>query len=221
VFKSVFSPVTENIDPSCDPCTSDPWYNRYVAVFDPPRGQEHAPIVTDFAKAPGVAHGGLTAARAQALVWNALTAAGIDRDAEIWGAIAGRQAGRALEVNGVAPDGTRWDYFLIPVLSSDRTAVGFVQLAADDGAFEGVHVLPGASHFDPVSSAGAERAARATLARGESLTPGILTWDARARTPFAKAPTFPYYEFAVLGPNHGGGVVRVSLATGAVIRSAR
>jgi hypothetical protein len=220
-WKAVYSPVTENINPDCDPCTSDPWYNRYTAVFDPPSGQQRAAIVADFAKAPGVAPGGMTEARAQAVVWDALTAAGLDRDPDVWSAIRGRHAGQAFEVNGVAPDGSRWDYFLVPVLTDAHTAAAFVQLAADDGAFEGVHVLPRPSAFHPVTRSAAQLRARTALGAGEHLTPGILTWDPRARTPFAKAPTFPYYEFAVVDAHHSAGVVRVSLETGAVIRSAR
>jgi hypothetical protein len=221
VWKAVYSPVTENINPDCDPCTSDPWYNRYVAVFDPPPGQEHSPITTEFPKAPGVAQGGMTERRAQALVWSALAVAGIARDADVWSAISGRQAGRAFEVNGVAPGGGRWDYFLVPILSGDRTVIAFVQLAADDGAFESVHVLPGPSHFDPVSSVRAERLARAALRGRESLSPGILTWDPRSHTPLAKAPTFPYHEFTVLDQHHQVGIVRVSFDNGTVIRSAQ
>jgi len=63
--------------------------------------------------------------------------------------------------------------------------------------------------------------ARTALGAGESLSPGILTWDPRARTPFAKAPTFPYYEFAVVDAHHQVGVVRVNFDSGAVIRSAQ
>ncbi len=221
VWKSVYAPVTQNINPDCDPCTTDPWYNRYTAVFDPPPGQDRTAIVTDFPKAPGVAQGGMTEARAQALVWNALAAAGIDQDAQVWNAIRGRQAGQSVEVNAVAPSGARWDYFLVPVMTDAHTATAFVQLAADDGAFEGIHVLSAPSAFHPVTRTAAQLLARTALGAGESLTPGILTWDPRAATPFAKAPTFPYYEFAVVDAHHPVGVVRVSFDTGTVIRSAR
>ncbi len=75
--------------------------------------------------------------------------------------------------------------------------------------------------FAPVSLAQAAQRARRALASGERLTGGVLTWDARARTPFAKAPTFPYHEFAVVDAHHQVGVVRVSFETGTVIRSAQ
>jgi len=219
VWKNVYT-TTQIINPFCDPCTTDPWYNRYVAVFDPPPGQEHASIVTDFVKAPGVAQGGMTEARARALVWNALAAAGIDRDPDIWNAIRGGAAGAAVEVNGLWPAGGRWDYFLVPILSGAHTATAFVQLAADDGAFEGVHVLSAPGHFDPVTEVRAEQLARAALQKGESLTPGILTWDPRSNTTLAKAPTFPYYEFGVIAADKAVGVVRVSFHQGTVVRSA-
>ncbi len=220
VWKNVYFMVIENINPTCDPCTSDPFYDKYVITWEPHVQNQHLNVPTAFLKAPGVSSSALTEARAQALVFNALTAAGINQDATIWPAISAGHAGQAFEVNGITPFGDRWDYFLVPIMSDATTVTAFVQLAADDGAFETVHVLPTASQFHPVSRTAAAQLARAQLKPGEVMTPGILTWDARAKTPFAKAPTFPYYEFAVLGPNHAGGVVRVSFDNGAVIRSA-
>ena len=221
VWKNVYFMVIENINPSCDPCTADPFYNKYVITWEPHLANQHLNVGTNFLKAPGVAQGGMTEVRAQSLVWNALTAAGINQDAAIWNAISGGQAGRAFEVNAVTPFGDRWDYFLVPILSNANTVTAFVQLAADDGAFETVHVLPTASSFSPVTRTAAGLLARTALNKGESLTPGILTWDPRAQTPFAKAPTFPYYEFAVVDQKQQVGVVRVSFDNGTVIRSAK
>lgn len=221
VWKNVYFMVIENINPACDPCTSDPFYNKYVITWEPHPENQHLNVPTNFLRAPGVASGGLTTARAQALVWNALTAAGINQDAVIWNAISGGQAGQAFEVNAVTPFGDRWDYFLVPIMSGAHTVTAFVQLSADDGAFETVHVLPTASQFNPVTRSTAGLLARTALGAGESLSPGILTWDPRAKTPFAKAPTFPYYEFAVVNQHQQVGVVRVSFDNGAVLRSAQ
>jgi hypothetical protein len=220
-WKNVYFRVLENINPSCDPCTGDPWYDHYVIMWEPPPGQEHTNIVANYARSPGVFQGAASERLAQIQVWNSLTAAGIHQDAQIWNAISGGQAGHAFEVNGVAPTGDRWDYFLVPIMSDAHTVTAFVQLAADDGAFESVHVLPQPKAFNPVQRNTAQLLARTALGAGESLTPGILTWDPRAQTPFAKAPTFPYYEFAVVNQHQQVGVVRVSFDNGTVIRSAQ
>jgi hypothetical protein len=190
-------------------------------MWEPPPGQEHTNLVANFARAPGVFQGLGSEQLAQTQVWNSLTAAGINQDASIWNAISGGQAGRTFEVNGVTPAGDRWDYFLVPIMSDANTVTAFVQLAADDGSFESVHVLPQPKAFRPVQRNAAQLLARIALHPGESLTSGILTWDPRAKTSFAKAPTFPYYEFAVVDAHHQVGVVRVSFDTGAVIRSAQ
>jgi hypothetical protein len=219
VWKNVYFMVIENINPSCDPCTSDPFYNQYVITWEPHVQNENAKLLANFLRAPGVSNS-MSEARAQAVVFDSLTSAGVNNDATIWNAISGTRAGRAVEVNGVTPFGERWDYFLVPLMAGNQT-VAFVQLAADDGAFETVHVLPQATQLHPVSQPVAELKALSTLRPGETLSPAILTWDPRAKTPFAKAPTFPYYEFAVNDKHQQVGVVRVSLDDGALIRSAQ
>ncbi|HMG20527.1 MAG TPA: hypothetical protein VK607_04390 [Kofleriaceae bacterium] len=218
-WKMFYYLVLENINPSCDPCTSDPWYNQYVLMWEPPAGS-HTNLVASFPRAPGVADGGLGEKQAQALVWKALTAAHIDADPQIWSHLAGGEAGAAHEVNGVAPTGERWDYFLVPILAAGQpgTVKGFVQLSADDGSFEGVHVLPVPMPYSFVTRPLAEKLAAGKLNKGESLTAGIVTWDPRARSPLAKSPSFPYYEFGIVSGTKELGVVRVSVNTGAVIR---
>jgi hypothetical protein len=217
IFKNVYFMVISNIG-GCDPCVSDPFYNRYVLMWEPPVDQMHTHIVTNFARAPGVSQG-MSEKLAQSLVWKALSTGGVNEEPGIWNAISGGTAGTAFEVNGVFPTGDRWDYFLVPILSAANTVTAFVQLAADDGSFESVHVLPTPIQFNPVTKARAELLARGTLQVGESLTSGILTWDPKSNTPFVKAPTFPYYEFGVVNRAKEIGVVRVSLNTGAVIRT--
>jgi hypothetical protein len=159
VWKNVYFRVVENINPACDPCTSDPWYDHYVLLWEPPIGQDHAQLVSHFQRSPGVASG-MNDVMARMLVWRSLTSAGIQNDAQVWNAIRGGRAGAAVEVNGVTPAGERWDYFLVPILSDEHTVAAFVQLAADDGAFESVHVLAAPSRFAPVSQDRAEHLAR-------------------------------------------------------------
>jgi hypothetical protein len=220
VWKTVYFRVLENINPACDPCTTDPWYNKFVLTWEPPPG-EHPDVSANFLRSPGVAQGGMSEPLARSLVWNSLIAAGINADPEVWNPITSGFAGTAFEVNGLQPSGDRWDYFLVPILSasSSSTVIGYVQLAADDGAFETVSVLPTPAAFQPVSRGQAEVLARGALNPGETLTTPILTWDPRSKTPFAKSPTNPYYEFGVLNRVKEIGVVRVSLDKGIVIRS--
>jgi hypothetical protein len=219
-WKMIYYLVLSNINPSCDPCTADPWYNHYVLMWEPPSGST-SHVVANFPRAPGVIQGGMTAKQAQALVWHALTAAGIDADPDIWSGLTGGVAGTAHEVNGVSPSGERWDYFLVPILVPSGTAntvKAFIQLGADDGSFEGVHVLPTPTPYKFVSKEGAEQLARGALQRGEGLTAGILTWDPRAKSLLSKSPSFPYYEFGITHGVKEIGVVRVSFNTGTVLR---
>jgi len=219
-WKLFYYLVLENINPSCDPCTSDPWYNHYVLMWEPPPGAiSH--VVANFPRAPGVMQGGVTEKRAQSLVWRSLISAGIHADPDIWSGVIGGVAGPAHEVNGVSPSGERWDYFLVPILmpsGTTNTVKAFVQLAADDGSFEGVHVLPSPTRYKLVSKEGAELLARGALKQGEGLTAGILTWDPRTKSPLAKSPSFPYYEFGITDGSKEIGVVRVSFNTGTVLR---
>jgi len=216
-WKNVYFRVLENINPACDPCTTDPWYNRYVLMWEPPLNDIHTKIVSNFPKAPGVAST-MSERAAQSLVWKSLTAAGIDQDAELSSAIHGGVAGKAYEVNGVAPNGERWDYFLVPILAADNTVKALVQLGADDGAYESMHVPSHPTQFTALGKAQAELLARGALQKGETLTSGILTWDPRSNTPFAKAPTFPYYEYGVLSATKEIALVRVSFNKGMVVR---
>lgn len=222
IWKLNYYLVVGNINPACDPCTTDPWYQRYVLMWEPPLDHIHSATAANFLRSPGVASGTVTPKLAQALVWKSLTAAGINADPDIWNTISDGVAGIAYEVNGVSPAGDRWDYFLVPILSTSgaaSTVKAIVQVAADDASFESVHVLSSPGQFTPLSKPVAELLARTALNPGEVLSTGILTWDPRAKTPFAKAPTFPYYEFGILNGLKEVGIVRVSFNKGAVIRT--
>jgi hypothetical protein len=218
-WKNVYFKVIQNINPLCDPCTADPWYNNYVLMWEPPPAHIHANFVAEFPRAPGVFQGSMNEPLAHSLVWKSLAIADVSADPEIWAAIADGVAGTASEVNGVLPSGDRWDYFLVPILSSTNTVKAFVQMSADDGSFEGIHVPTTLSQFNPVTRAKAELLALGALNKGEKLTSGILTWDPRSHTSFAKSPTSPYYEFAILNRTKQIGVIRVGFNTGTVVRS--
>lgn len=218
-WANVYFKVLTAINPSCDPsCTSDPYYGKYVLTFEPPRGAPHPHPLTAFSRAPGVVSDGMTAAAAERHVWRALSAAGIDGDPAAWSAIRGGVAGRAYEVNAVWPNGSRWDYFLVPIVSRTGSALAFVQLAADDGAFEGIHVFDHPIAFAPITERTATRLAERQLAGGESLTAGILTWDPKGSAKVQKSPFSPYYEFGVITRTGTAGTVRVPLGGGAPVR---
>ena len=226
VWRNIYFRPISLINPSCDQvgCTSDPYYNRYVVVFDPPVGQTAPPIAVSFTRSPGVLGTGeraMSPALAQARVWSSLTAAAVDRDADLWRSLRAGAAGAALEVNAVGPSGTRWDYYLVPILTSPHsdTAIGFVQLATDDGSLDALRVPTASEPFVPVTEARAEQVAASVLAAGETLGAGILTWDSRANTGFVKSPTKPYYEFPILDARgRSAGVVRVPLVVAKPVR---
>jgi hypothetical protein len=220
--------------------TTDPYYNHYTMVFDPPGDRPHPAVSAAFVGAPGIVSSGasggagatataaqsvMTAAIAQARVWDALTAAGINADLATWGAIHDGIPGEALAVHARWPSGAPWDYYLVPIYAPPgpraHTAIAFVQLAASDGSFQSVEVLTTRQSFAPVSATRATRLARLRLARGERLAGATLTWDARidrasagARSRLARSPLEPYYELAVERTGAPGmpiGRVRVAL----------
>jgi len=225
-WRSIYFRVITAINPACDAagCTSDPYYNHYVVMWEPPVGQEVPLVPTSTAPSPGVLASGelaMSPALAQARVWNSLTAAQVDGNAQVWSALHAGVAGAAFEVNGVFPSGARWDYYLVPIMTSahSTTAVGFVQMSTDDGSFDGLQVPTTAVPFVPVTKARAEQVAASVLTAGETLGAGILTWDPRANAGFAKSPTKPYYEFPVLSATGGAaGVVRVPLIVAKPVR---
>ncbi len=227
VWSNVFYQPVTVINSSCDTagCTSDPYYNRYMLVSDPPRGLSHPPVSAVFAKAPGIVPEGPHAMNehlAQTQVWKALTAAGLDADPEIWKAIHGGVPGTAFGVNAVWPSGSAWNYYLVPILGNANKAVAFVQLSADDGSFESIHVPTSPAPFTPVTMTRAQQLARGALAKGERLTGGTLTWDPRRHDKMVKSPLRPYYQFGVTGaphPKNDVGVIRVPLDGGAAVRS--
>jgi hypothetical protein len=222
IWSSNYFKVITAINPSCDPnCTSDPYWNQYVIMFEPPTGLNHPPVTGDFAPAPGVVRGGtMTAQIAPSLVWQSLTASGFAADQEVWGAISGGVPGAAFEVHAVFPTGAPWNYFLIPVFDrqGSNTVTAFVQLSADDGGFEGLNVVSAPTQFTPVSVTKAQQLAAGLLAAGESLSARGLTWDPRSNTQMVKSPIRPYYEFGVIASGKTIGTIRVALNDGTVAR---
>ena len=216
IWKNVFSIPVDTLSPQ------DPYFQQYVMIFEPPRGQPHPSVSAVFTRAPGVVAAGehaMTEHLARLHVWTSLAAAGLQANPEIWNAIRDGVPGDAFEVNAAWPSGVAWDYYLVPIMSKANLVIAVVQLAADDGSFESVHVLGHPVRFAPVTRAHAEHLAQGALARGESLTDGILTWDPRSHAQLTRSPTRPYYDFGIIGATGGvSGAVRVALDDGTVVR---
>jgi hypothetical protein len=222
---NVFQVVTA-INPNCDSlpgggCTSDPFFNNFVLLFDPPRGAAVPRVHTNWARAAGIAaRGSMTAEKAQHRVWDALIAAGIDQEPRSWDPLAGAVPGQAVLVNGVLPDGSAWRYYLVPLLTDASSVAAFVQLSADDGSFEHISVftspLPYAA---PVTHAKAKQLAGGALDAGDRLTTdGVLTWNPLSDSELARSPNTPYYEFGVIDANGKSNTARVTIHDGTAIR---
>jgi hypothetical protein len=224
-WKNIYFKVLTAINPGCDPnCNTDPYFSKYVIDYEPPVGQVTPQVSAAYVRAPGVLRPGETMneLQAQVHVWDSLTAAAVNQDPSIWGAIRNGVPGPALAVNAVFPTGARWDYYLVPIVSAahPNTALAFVQVSADDGSFDGIQVPNSTVPFTPVSLATAQRTAAGVLTRGESLGSGILTWDARTLTQFAKSPSRPYYEFQIFGSDgKEAGMVRVPSSSNKAVRT--
>lgn len=220
--------VINNINPHCDPCTTDPFFNQYVLLYEPPVNAPPPSIHPNFGRAPGVVPTGtMTTQVAPGLVWQALSANGIDTDPQIWDALRDGVPGAAFDVHGVFPSGSPWGYLLVPIYdhAGSTTVKGFVQLDPDDGSYVGVNVPSTPVQFNPVSAADARQIASGMLNRGESLVGGALAWNPRIKTQLSRSLVNPYYEFAIFHANtpHSAVVqkidmVRVSLNGGAVVR---
>jgi len=231
-WKNTFFTVVTAINSNCDgavggcgaPPVSDPFYNKFVLMYEPPQvNASLAPAApATFATTPGItSKGAMSELVAQVRVMDALVAGGLDADVEMWNGIKAGRPGAAFHVAGVWPSGAAWDYYLVPLLSNKdmNTVIGFAHLAGEDGAFEGASLLTTPAPFTPVQMARAQQIAKGVLTAGESLTGGLLTWNPRASTGFAKSPNAPYYEFGIAGSNTKAAVVRVRLNDGMVERS--
>jgi len=231
-WKNTFFTVVTAINPACDgtpgggcgaPPVNDPFANHFVLMYEPPTVSSFAPVApVTFGIAPGiVAKGGMNEAVAQIRLMDALVAGGIDSDVTMWNGIKGGTPGAAFRVAGVWPSGAAYDYYLVPILSSKNTntAIGFAQLDAADGSFQGVNLLTTPAPFTPVRSTKARDIAKSVLGQGESLTGGTLTWDPRSNTGFAKSPNAPYYEFGIVGADSKTAKALVRLNDGMVVRT--
>jgi hypothetical protein len=217
--------VLTSFNSGCDfrGCTEDPYYNRFLLMVEPPVGDNRRLPPVAFVRPPAVAPT-MNELLAQTYVWAAVTSARVDTEPEVQNMMNTGVAGTASLVNAVYPDGSPWNYYLVPILSNtDRSAViGYVQLAAADGSFESINFFTSAKPFSTITKARAMSLARSMLAAGERLGRGRLTWDPLVTTRISKSPVQPYYEFEAIGSTASGkptGEIRVSITEGAMERS--
>jgi hypothetical protein len=224
VISDQYYQVLTSINSACDGtggCTQDPYYNKFVLMFEPPQSDQRPLPPVAFAKPRGVAQV-MNETLAQRYVWEAIASAGVDSEPEVKNVITAGVAGTAFLVNAVYPDGSPWDYYLVPILSKTdgSAAIAFVQLAAADGSFENINFLTRATSFSTITMEKARKLADGMLTAGEHLTTGRLTWDPLASTTIRRSPVQPYYEFEAIGSAGTlATVVRVSFTDGTMERS--
>jgi hypothetical protein len=161
----------------------------------------------------------MNAEKAQHRLWDALVAAGINKDPASWDPLSGAVPGPAVLVNSVFPDGSPWNYYLVPVLKDASTAVAFAQLSADDGSFQHIQVFDSPVSYTPVTQTKAKQLAGGVLAKGDRLTTeGVLTWNPLSDPELARSPNAPYYEFGVIDANGKSTTARVLLHDGTSVR---
>jgi len=197
--------------------TTDPYYNRYVNMYEPP--PDYVPNGRFQAAAPrGAANQGerITPALVRDRAVEALRLGGVNENPEMWGAFQNGTPHLPFEVSGVYPDGSNWDYYLVPFLNRDRMLVGMALLGKEDLSYQMAWVPPEPRPFSNLVREQARARAQASLRPGESLSEGALTWDPSANGAYARSPLSPYYEFQVRGSDgeaHGSVVVRLENGT--------
>ena len=225
-FSGGYYSVLVAINPNPVDNAADFYYGKWVLLFEPPAGQDISSLNDStpmtFARAPAISPN-MSELLAQANAWKSLSAAKVDTDPLVSRIMSIGVPGTAFLVEGVWPSGAPWNYYLVPILSSENvnSVIALVQLSADDGSFEDIQILGKPAPFSPVTLVKAESLARAAISADEDLLPGVLTWDPRKPITINKSPTSPYYEFGVVNIKNSDkvlGTVRVKLNGGLVIR---
>jgi len=186
---------------------ADPFYGRYAVLWDPPPNEPPAPVETYRAKVPQspVSHGeSLTPRLVQQKAIEALRLGGLDvTDAEMWNALSQANPALPYEVHGVHPDGSDWDYYLVPFLNQRQMLVGMAVLDMKTASYQEAWVLPEPRRYTghERAQARAQASSHVSLKSNETLDEGMLTWDPSASGSLSRSPMRPYYEFRVTGPN--------------------
>jgi hypothetical protein len=208
-WKNVYHVTIWSVGPA------DPYYNKYVNMYEPP--PDFVPPHAFRATAPASPlrdRDVVTPALVRDRALDALRLAKIDENPELWSAFQNSRPGLPFLVSGVWPDGSNWDYYLVPFRNQNNLVTGMAILDSEQLTFQMVWAIPEPRSFGGFSKEQARQKAMANLLPGESLGNGMLTWDPAGP---ATSPTFPYYEFPIHGER--GQVfssLRVRLDTGHV-----
>jgi len=215
VWKDTFYKVLNSIG------SSDPYYFKYVVLWDPPPHAPVPPPETYRAEVPrGPVSPGerLTPQLVQQKAIEALRLGGLDAvDAEMWSILSQAHPARPYEVQGVYPDGRDWNYYLVPFIDDRQLLVGMAMLDMETAAYQQAWVLSEPRRFSGLDRAQARARAHShvELKGDETLDEGTLTWDPSAEGSIARSPMRPYYEFRVTGRDgEDRGAIAVRLDTG-------
>lgn len=199
------SPVCTGAVPCGGAVSSDPWHRKYVLLYEPPPGSSLLPTAAPELRVRNVEHAGVTssgermsAALASSRVFSALRYANAGTQRDMQAALANSYAGEAVLVEGVAPSGARWDYYLVPMLRQAGVASAFVMLSAANGAFQELAVPDHAVPYRPMDENSARQEAASLLKQGETLGRGQLTWNPEFMAVEAHSPYLPFFQFPVL-----------------------
>ncbi len=205
-WKSTYFKVIDTVP------STDTYYHRYVTLWDPPPGTNFPVVQSLYRQSPSPLAAGTraTPSLARELAVKSLEIAGLTRHQKEWPTIAASTPGKAQEVAGVYPDGTDWNYYLVPLLNQDQMTIGLVMLDKETLRFQMATVLKEPVSLEEPSYTQAQQLAQRSLGAGESLDQGILTWDPAAGSMHASSPMAPYYEFKVYkaGKAVGSKIVR-------------
>jgi hypothetical protein len=213
VWKNTYYKVLTSIGPL------DPFYNKYALLWDPPPNSPPVPPTPYRAVAPPspLSPGErVTPVLVQKKAIEALRLGRLEEtDAEMWSVLSQARPSFPYAVHGVYPDGSDWNYYLVPFLDDQRLLVGMAMLDMETASYQQAWVLPQARRFTPVEVMRARAAAHASLKSGETLDAGLLTWDPSADGSISRSPMRPYYEFRITGANgEDRGAIAVRLDTG-------
>lgn len=204
---------------SCsDAPLNDPWFFRWVFLYEPPAGMGllgghgDGPLLP-VARAPGLVSAGqpMTAAIAVNGARQALRLAGLDEDPQVRRVMENGIFDQASLVRGRVASGQPWDYYLLPVHSESGRVTAFLQLSATDGSFDTLYALNRPIEQSQLDEVAARSEASRFLGKGEQLGAAVLTWQPEVQGGLNDFSYLPWYEFEVRGPGEKArGLVRVA-----------
>jgi hypothetical protein len=201
--------------------TTDPYYGRYLTFWEPPPGGE-TPQATFRARLPqsplrqGESGDRITGPLVRDRALESLRLAGLTRNPDMWAVFVNSTPTLPFEVSGMYPNGSHWDYFLVPFLNKDHLMVGMALLSRDELRYQMAWIPSEPQPFRGYSHAEARQIAQASLRPGEALGEGLLTWDPAAAGDHARSPMIPYYEFKLYSGGQRVGAVAVQFHSGHV-----